>query len=353
MKELKLLLALCFLVVACAPKEETIVSNVEITTLKNLPEPVSNNAVVEGFIDGEPYVFSFAGLDSTKTYSGIHLRSYRYDVKADSWLQIADLPDSLGKIASAASRIKDTIYIIGGYHVFKDHSERSSNKVHRYSVKENRFLEDAAAIPIPIDDQVQAVWRDSLIYVVTGWSDIENRNSVQIYNPTLNRWQEGESVPDNHIYKSFGASGVIIADTIFYFGGASMGKHYPIQNVLRKGIIDPKDPTKIEWSYAVLDSTIVGYRMAATEVNNDPHWIGGSSITYNYNPEAYNGSGGVSPEYRDLSYQNGELIPAQTSKIPMDLRGIAVLNDSMRIVVGGIEDQQIVSQKVYLLKWKE
>ncbi len=347
-------LFLLLVLLNCTKKApELATSNWKLSTLKDLPEAITNNAVIEGFINGEPYAFSFAGLDSTKVYSGIHLRSYRYNVKEDSWLQIADLPDTLGKIASAASRVKDTIYIIGGYHVFEDHTERSSNKVHRYVVKENRFLEDATAIPIPIDDQVQAVWRDSLIYVVTGWSDTENQNSVQIYNPTLNSWQVGESVPDNHTYKSFGASGVIVADTIFYFGGASMGKHYPIQNVLRKGIIDPKDPTKIEWSYAVLDSTIVGYRMAATVVNNHPHWIGGSTITYNYNPEAYNGSGGVSPEYRDLAYQNGELKPAKTSKTPMDLRGIAVLNDSMRILIGGIEDQQKVSKKVYLLKWKE
>ncbi len=342
------------LLLNCAREEvELPSSNWQISSLKKLPEPVTNNAVVEGFIDSEPYAFSFAGLDSSKLYSGIHLRSYRYHYATDSWMQIADLPDTLGKIASAASRVKDTIYIIGGYHVFKDHSERSSNKVHRYAIQENTFLEDATSIPVPIDDQVQAVWRDSLIYVITGWSDIENRNTVQIYNPSANSWQEGEAVPNNHTYKSFGASGVIIADTIFYFGGASMGKHYPIQNVLRKGIINAEDPTKIEWSHAVLDSTIVGYRMAATAINNRPHWIGGSTVTYNYNPEAYNGSGGVSPVYRDLSYVDGELRQSQTGKIPMDLRGIAVLNDSMRILIGGTDDHQKVSNKVYLLKWED
>ena len=56
----------------------------------------------------------------------------------------------------------------------------------------------------------------------------------------------------------------------------------------------------------MLDATIVGYRMAATSVNNKPHWIGGSTTTYNYNPVAYNGSGGVNPSNRDLYIINSK-----------------------------------------------
>ena len=342
---------LVLLLASCNHEKEEFKESWKVKLLKNLPESITNNAVSEGFIEGKPYVFSFAGLDSTKEYSGIHLRSYRYDVSTDMWQRIADLPDTLGKIASAASRVRDTIYIIGGYHVFEDGHERSSNKIHRYHIKENRYLEDGTPIPVPIDDQVQAVWRDSLIYVVTGWSDKENKPEVQLYNPTLNRWAKGTPVPNNHTYKSFGASGIIIADTIYYYGGASMGKHYPIQNVLRKGIIDPKDPTRIEWSYAVLDTAMVGYRMAATSVEEVPHWVGGSTITYNYNPVAYDGSGGVNPSNRDLYYQEGALKTDFSNKFPMDLRGIASINDSTKIIVGGINENQEVSDKVYVLKW--
>ena len=324
-----------------------------ITLLEELPEPITNNAVSEGFIDENPYVFTFGGLDSTKLFSGIHKRSYRLDITSNIWQQIADLPDTLGKIASAASRIKNTVYILGGYHVFKDHSEKSSNKVHRYDILKNRFLEDGASIPIPIDDHIQAVWRDSLIYVITGWSDKENVPNVQVYNPEINSWAVGTSVPDNHIYKSFGASGTIVGDTIFYFGGASMGKHYPIQNILRKGIIDANNPTQIKWSHQVLDSSIVGYRMAVTKLNNKPHWFGGSTTTYNYNAIAYNGSGGVSPSNRDLYLSNNEFSTIILKNLPMDLRGIAEINDSTKIIIGGIENNQKVSTNVYLLEWKE
>ncbi len=346
-----LLFFLFILILSCGSTKKTATKKWHITLLKQLPEPITNNAVSEGFFDGNLYGFTFGGLDSTKLFSGIHKRSYRLDITSNTWQQIADLPDTLGKIASAASRIKNTIYILGGYHVFADHSEKSSNKVHRYDILKNKFLEDGASIPIPIDDHVQAVWRDSLIYVITGWSDKENVPNVQIYNPEINGWTVGTSAPDNHTYKSFGASGTIVRDTIFYFGGASMGKHYPIQNILRKGIIDANNPTQIKWSYQVLDSSIVGYRMAVTKLNNKPHWLGGSTTTYNYNAIAYNGSGGVIPSNRDLYLSNNKFSTTILKNLPMDLRGIAEINDSIKIIIGGIEKDQKVSNKVYKLEW--
>ena len=351
MKKLALITLLIF-VFGCNHNKKKAAQTWRLTELNNSLEPLTNNSTVEGFIKEKPFVFSFGGLDSTKLFSGIHLRSYRLDVYNNTWEKINDLPDTLGKIASGASRVNDKIYIIGGYHVFKDGSERSSNKVHRYDIINNQYLEDGASIPVPIDDQVQAVWRDSLIYVISGWSNKANVPNVQIYNPETNDWDIGTSVPDNHKYKSFGASGIIIRDTIFYFGGASMGKNYPIQNVLRKGIINDNEPTRIEWSQQVFDSSKVGYRMAITSINNIPHWIGGSKKTYNYDAVAYDGSGGVNPSQRDMYYEDNVLKELSNTNFPMDLRGIAEINDSIKILVGGILKDQKVSNKVFKLEWK-
>ena len=352
MKNLALLFIL-ILAMSCKIDNQEAAVSWKQNALKNLPQPVTNNAVSEGFIDGKPFVYSFGGLDSTKLYKGIHLRSYRLDVLKNQWEQIVDLPDTLGKIASAASRINDTIYIIGGYHVFSDGSERSSAKVHRYDIINNRFLNDGAAIPVAIDDQVQAVWRNSLIYVITGWSDKENVPNVQIYDPVKNSWTAGTPVPNDHVYKSFGASGTIIGDTIYYFGGASMGKHYPIQNIFRKGVVNDDDPRQIKWSHQILDSSLVGYRMGVTSVKKMPHWIGGSDRTYNYNAIAYDGSSGVKPLNRDLYYEKGVLKRDFSNKFPMDLRGIAQIEDSVKIIVGGINEDQQVSNRVYKIVWEK
>ena len=48
----------------------------EISEVGALPEAVTNNAVVEGFVNDVPYIFSFSGLDETKVPSGIHLKSW-------------------------------------------------------------------------------------------------------------------------------------------------------------------------------------------------------------------------------------------------------------------------------------
>jgi N-acetylneuraminic acid mutarotase len=323
-----------------------------ITPVKNLPIRTSNQAVSEGFINDKAYLFSFGGIDSTKLFSGIHQRSFRYNIKADKWQEISSLPDTLGKIANAASRINDIIYIIGGYHVFKDGNERSSNMVHRFNIKQNKFLEDGASIPIPIDDHVQVVWKNKLIYIVTGWSDIENVPNVQIYDPKKNIWMAGTPVPNNHIYKSFGASGTIVGDTIYYFGGAAMGKNYPIQNYLRKGVIDTSNPTKINWSYEVIDSLISGYRMASLHIDKTPYWIGGSSNTYNFNGIAYDTSGGVQPNQRILILKNRNFNLNFNENISMDLRGIADIDLHTKYLIGGMGKDQKVTNKVFKLEWK-
>ncbi|RMG80352.1 MAG: hypothetical protein D6707_06565, partial [Bacteroidetes bacterium] len=235
----------------------------EISELAPLPEPVSNNAVASATVNGNTYVYSFCGIDSSKTHSGIHLKSFRFDVNQNLWESLPDVPDTLGKIAASASRIKDTIYIIGGYHVMPNGYEYTSNKVHRFNVVTNQFMSDGAPVTVPVDDHVQAAWRDSLIFVITGWSGSGfsggNVANVQIYNPSLNSWMQATPVPNNNIYKSFGASGVIIGDTIYYYGGAN-GSSFGPQNQLRKGVINPSDPTQISWSYQIPDAAIKGYR---------------------------------------------------------------------------------------------
>lgn len=324
-----------------------------VTEVGKLPVSVSNNAVCEGFIDGKAYLYSFGGIDSTKKHSGIHLKSFRYDVTNGSSLRIPDLPDTLGKIAAGASRIGNIIYVAGGYHVFDDRSELSSNKLHRFDIEKNEFISDGPNIPTATDDHVQAVWRKKLIYLITGWSDVSNIALVQIYDPTTNSWSQGTPVPNSDNFKSFGASGSIIGDTIYYFGGASSASGFRIQKTLRKGIINPDDPTEITWSVTTPSSDIKGYRMAATTVNNTLHWLGGSLKTYNYNGIAYNGTGGVEPSHRDLSIVGdfGQWKEEFVAQLPMDLRGIANINDTLKFLMGGMVDGQTVTNRVYRLTW--
>lgn len=325
----------------------------QFVNLAAMPEPVSNNAVVAADAGGKTYVYSFCGIDSSKIWSGIHLKAWRYDVSENEWLQLPDVPDpNGGKIAAAANTVNGKIYLIGGYHVAQSGSETSSNKVHVFDPETNVWLPDAASVPVPIDDHVQAVWNDSLIYVVTGWSNTTNVANVQIFNPAENTWTVGTPVPNQSAYKVFGGSGVIIGDTIFYAGGARANINFSPSSVFRKGVIDPNNPAEITWSMESAPEA-KGYRMAAATHQGRAVWLGGSDITYNFNGIAYNGSGGVPPLDRitvfDPQTSNFFLTFAEMPSV-MDLRGAAQISENEVIIAGGMLSGQEVTNEAWRIQ---
>ncbi len=331
----------------------SVMAQLTITEVGTLPEAVANNAVCEGFVDGVPYLYSFAGIDSTKLYSGTHLKSYRINLETGVSESIEDLPGDQGLLGVAASRIGNIIYIVGGYTANSDGTEVSSNKVRRYDVNQNAYLDDAADLIIATDDQVQAVWRDSLLYVITGWSNSTNIRFVQIYDPQIDTWSLGTFLPNDVNYLSFGGSGAIVNDTIYYYGGARSEGSFGIQNGLRMGVINPSNPTEVEWSITTPDASINGYRMAGTTVGDQVHWIGGSNNTYNFDGIAYDGSGGVPPANQEiiLDTETGDFTRVIHDEIPMDLRGIANVSDQVKYLAGGMLADQTVTDKVYRLQW--
>jgi hypothetical protein len=303
-----------------------------------LPMPTANNAVCAGVVDGDDRVYSFGGIGTALDRTAIHRKAYRYSSLSDAWTVLPDLPDTSGKVASSANVVDGVAYVIGGYHVLSGSPyELSSDRVHRLDLGSEQWLEDGAPVPIPIDDQVQAVWRDSLIYVITGWSNTTNVAALQIYDPSQDAWSVGTSVPNNNLYKVFGASGTIIGDTIYYYGGASLGSNFPAQDELRKGVIDPNDPTAITWLPAFATGR-ARYRTACGAYADRPYWVGGSAVSYNYDAVAYNGSGVVSPS-GDLAVLDGDGSTLQSFTTPnaaMDLRGLGELPDGGFHVCGGI-----------------
>jgi N-acetylneuraminic acid mutarotase len=315
------------------------------TLSQTMPAEASNNAVVFHEANGGA-LYSFAGIDGTKLSSGIHLKAYRYDLVGQQWFALPDLPDTLGKIAAAVSAIGCRLYITGGYHVYTNGTEQSSNLLHCYNACSNSYEANGAALPVAIDDHVQAVWRDSLLYCVTGWSNTSNVANVQVYNPAVDAWSQATAVPNNNFYKAFGASGTIVGDTIYYFGGASMGANFPAVNVLRKGIIDPSNPLSIAWTYTTVPN-VYSYRSACVHVGDYICWIGGSDKTYNFDGLAYAGGAGVSPAKRSVWYHvpTGVITIDTLNQLPMDLRSAAAVNDSIIYLLGGMESQQVVSSR--------
>lgn len=318
-----------------------------------MPAATANHALTTGNINGEPFVFSFAGIDSSRSFSGIHLNAYRYDPANDEWITIAPLPDTLGKVAAGASTVRNKIYIIGGYHVFANGGENSSDRVHIYDPETDQYLPDGVAVPVPIDDHVQAVWRDSLIYVITGWSESTNVPNVQIYDPTQDQWTVGTPVPNTTDYKVFGGSGLIIGDTIFYSGGARIASNFPLGQVFRIGIIDPDNPASISWT-SFSHPLARGYRMGAYAFQRQAIFAGGSEISYNYDGLAYTNSAPVPPLSRIVTYDlpSQSIFTSPDTIFPvMDLRGVAPLNDHQFMIAGGMTIGPEVSKRSFILTY--
>jgi len=320
----------------------------QVITLADMPEPVSNNAVATN----GTYVYSFMGIDSTKLYSGIHLKGFRYDIANDTWDTIPPVPDNLSRIAASASEVNGKIYIIGGYHVYSSGTEVSSNKVFIYNPDSNSYSTGANII-IATDDHVQAVWQDSLIYAISGWSNSGNISVVQLYDPVQDSWSMASSLPGSSDYEAFGASGVIIDNTIYFTGGVTDTWVFSMIPKLRTGVINPGDPSIINWSI-IDDSLGALYRSGAGIFNDEPIWFGGADKAYNYDGIEYGSGLGVEPLNRVTTYhpllssfseESGGIVPI------MDMRGIVQIDTNKFIIAGGMGPGQQVSDKTYLLEY--
>jgi hypothetical protein len=340
------------IVILLAVLNQQSIAQWRINSKTNMPKATTNCATTAHGNN----VYIFGSIDSNLTYNSIHQRCYKYNCITDAYTALPDMPDTLGKIAAGASVVKNIAYIIGGYYVYANGNEASSNRVHRFNTVADTFLSDGTNIPIAIDDQVQAVWRDSLIYVVTGWSNTSNVPNVQVYNPATDIWQAGASTLNTNIYRCFGGSGIIVADTIYYFGGAAMGNNFPITNFLRKGIIDPNNPTNITWSYETIPN-IYGYRMAAVydSATKQIAFVGGSKKSYNYNGLAYDGSGLAPSNQFALVYKGSGNFYKDSfaaSNFLRDYRTVGRCANNKWYLAGGINDAGVAADKMLELHYE-
>ena len=312
----------------------------------SLPEPVTNNAVAALLKDARPMLYSFYGLDSTKRWSGVHKRVYRLDIKAGISHQIGNVPDEHGRLASAASAIKNRAYVAGGYAILGNGKEKSSNHLFIFNPETEQFT-TGAKLPVPIDDQMQSVWRDSLLYVISGWSDSVTVNTVQLYYPIDDQWQLATALPDEHTATVFGGCALIVGDTIYTLGGAMFGKFYPPSRGFYKGAIDPRDPAHVTWLRGTDYPGEFRYRSAAYASGNTIYFFGGSHDTYNYNGISYREKKPVVPNQTVLSYdiRTGMFSVKLNSQPAMDLRNIPSAMGKFWIV-GGMGKKQKVSRSV-------
>jgi hypothetical protein len=313
-----------------------------------LPVPVANNAVVAAIVDGRPQIFSFLGLGAGRDYAAITTGAFALDPVAGRWERLPDVPGAVGRLAATAQSVGSRVFVFGGYSVAADGKETTSPAVDIYLPAERRYLRGADA-PVPLDDTVSGLWRQRLIYLVSGWSTDRTMPIVQAYDPERDQWLAATPIPGTPV---FGHAGGLIDDTIVYCGGAKMlapaTPKYGPSSECHRGDIDPTDPRVISWRAIAAHPGPPRYRAAAGPVRSVMStgimFVGGTTNPYNYNGIGYDGRP-AEPEGSSWIYDIGRdtwiagpIVEAPT----MDHRGLVSAAGDLWIV-GGFGRGQAVS----------
>jgi len=315
------------------------------TIAPELPSPTTNNAVVAVNTERGAAVFSFLGLDSTKVWSGIHSRSFRWTIGDAEWTEVQPVPGR-GRLAATAQAIAGTIYLFSGYTVDADGSEKSLPNVDIYDPDTDTWSR-GADIPIPVDDAVSGLWNDSLIYLISGWHDSGNVAYIQFYDPLRDEWHQATPIPGPPV---FGHTGSIVGNSIVYVDGAIPNDgttRFVLTRSSWRGDIDPDDPTKVTWTQMEHHPGPGLYRAAAGTIDDRIVFAGGTDNPYNYNGVGYNDVG-AQPVDRVFAFDLavGGWLELGTLPLPsMDHRGIAVV-DGVMVIVGGMGVGQEVLKRV-------
>lgn len=323
-----------------------------LASLPMLPEPVANNAVVKVTVNEQPYFLSFMGLGAKKDHQSVHNKVWSLKLGEQQWQNKRPVPSSLkptGRLASTAIGIGEYAYIFGGYTVSSDHTEISSPDVYRYDVKNDSYTQ-LASMPVPVDDSVALEYKQRYIYLLSGWHNDGNVNLVQVYDTQTDTWQQASPFLGEPV---FGQAAAISDNTIVICDGvktqANPDKRRSFAAVAQclKGTIDHTNPLKIDWRTLPHPTGIGHYRMAATHFNGLIYMLGGSPNPYNYNGMGYNGKPAPASAHVwrfDIKGNRWEILPPMDTA-SMDHRGL-LEHQGVLYTLGGMNNTQQVINSV-------
>ncbi len=312
----------------------------------DLPVPVTNNAVVGVETAGGSVVFSLLGLDSTKAWDGVQNWAFSWRVGSDRWDPIAEVPGP-GRLAATAQAWRGRVFLFGGYTVSEDGSEVSVPNLDIYDPGTGGWTA-GAPIPVPVDDAVSGIWRDSLMVLVSGWHDGDNVAEVQLYDPRSDSWTSATPIPGAPV---FGHSGAVAGDAIVYVDGARVTSGRPrfvVDTASWVGRFSTSGQD-VHWERLALHPGPPLYRAAAVGWGDWVIFAGGTDNPYNYSGVGYDGR---PAEPRDGvfgfhvptgGWQGGAPLPEAS----MDHRALA-LTEHHVVLVGGMGAGQRVRTTVWV-----
>ncbi len=313
-----------------------------------LPRPVANNAVAAAATSRGWTLYSFMGIDSTRRWDGITSAAFAWTVGDTAWRPLPPVPGP-GRLAATARTVRGRVYVFGGYTVARDGAERSVPDVNVLD-PESGVWHDGAPIPIPVDDAVSGLWRDSLVFLISGWHDRGNEAAVQVYDAAADAWRQATPIPGPPV---FGHAGGIAGDAIVYLDGTRVDENprrFSIESSSWLGAIDPADPTRIDWRRLPPHPGPPLYRAAAVGIGSEVVFAGGTDNPYNYDGIGYDGvpSRPLSAVFAwDLA--GGRWVDRPPLEIAtMDHRGIVVARGDLYLVGGMIAGPRVTDRATRL-----
>jgi hypothetical protein len=315
--------------------------------LPALPAPVTNAAITSGNVEGTTWIVVALGLDSTKRWSGITRRAHAWTSDTRQWRALPDVPGPHGRLAASAAIIRDRVYIFGGYTVDSAGNERSLANVDIYDPREREWRR-GADIPVAIDDAVIGVYRDSLLYIVSGWHDTNSVQTVQLYDVMRDAWFATTPIPGPGV---FGHSGGLSGNTIVFVDGVvrqNGSVKYRLVPQTWVGTIDRRQPTNITWRAGPAHPGAGVYRAAVGVCGSQIVFAGGTDNPYNYSGVGYDVVPSVpSADVFAFDTRRGRWESGPPMGVAsMDHRGMAIVADSAWIV-GGMRANQAVTSQSY------
>ncbi|GAB58611.1 Kelch repeat-containing protein [Rheinheimera nanhaiensis] len=324
------------------------------STLPDLPEPVTNNAVASTSIRGKTYIVSFMGIGPGKQHSDIHNKVFMHTLGEFGWQTLPPVPSQQrlnGRVAASAVALNNNFFVFGGFSVNADGSEQPASDSYRLDPITRRYtkLND---IPVPVDDAVALTYQNRYIYLVSGWSDHGNVNLVQQFDNFTQRWSQATPFPGKPV---FGLAGAMAGNTMLLCDGVALNYYsdkkpsYQSEPACYLGIVGD-NANKIDWRLIAHPTGTARYRMAAINSQIDGKdmlvFIGGSTNPYNYNGIGYNGQPSE-PDSKVWVFSVAEkrwLKAADTTAV-MDLRSLIEI-DGQIYSVGGMQSGQQVSPRL-------
>ena len=318
------------------------------TDVSPLPTPLTNNAVAAVTLADGLRLFSFLGLDTTKAHTGITRRTFAYEVAGDRWTEVRSVPEPTGRIAATAVGLEGRVYLFGGYTVDADGNEVSTPDVDIYDPETDSYTK-GAPFPIPVDDAVAGVWRDSLIFIVSGWSQRDNVADVQMYDPAADRWEAATPIPGPPV---FGHAGAVVGDVIVYCDGVRVDTEaeprFVMAEACYRGEIDPARPSKVRWRELAHHAGPARYRMAAGALPDEGLIVfaGGTDNPYNYDGVGYDGvpsEPSAATFAYDVSRDVWRELAGNLART-MDHRGLVGAGDVLFLIGGMTEGQRVTAR---------